>query len=303
MEEAFQRGYRIGICANSDGHKCHPGASYPGMSSFGSLGGLTCVLASQLDRESVFDALTKRHFYATTGNRCLLSVKLLTGDDGNGDRNVVIMGDVIEVSKSTPHLQVYVVGSAPLESVEVRNGLKLVYTMRPYGEVDLGRRVKIVWSGAEVRGRDRMVRWDGGLRVYGNTIMDAAPINFWNPDQPLERIGKHRLVWTSVTTGGLSGVILTLEKEKTGNLQINTLQGNVECELDSLAYEPKVWQCGGLSKRIKVYLLPNKLNAFQYSFNLSLMALHEGDNPIYIRVTQEDGHMAWSSPVYVVWKT
>ena len=30
VEEALQRRYRIGICANSDGHKCRPGASYPG---------------------------------------------------------------------------------------------------------------------------------------------------------------------------------------------------------------------------------------------------------------------------------
>jgi hypothetical protein len=62
VEEALQRGYRIGICANSDGHKCRPGASYPGAGSFGSLGGLTCVLAQILDRESIYKALTERHF-------------------------------------------------------------------------------------------------------------------------------------------------------------------------------------------------------------------------------------------------
>jgi hypothetical protein len=45
VEDALRRGYRIGICANSDGHKCRPGASYPGASKFGSLGGLTCVMA------------------------------------------------------------------------------------------------------------------------------------------------------------------------------------------------------------------------------------------------------------------
>jgi hypothetical protein len=25
-----------------------------------------------------------------------------------------------------------------------------------------------------------------------------------------------------------------------------------------------------------------------------------GDNPLYVRLTQEDGHQAWSSPIYVV---
>jgi len=300
VEEALQRGYRMGICANSDGHKCRPGASYPGGSNFGSLGGLTCVLASGLDRESIFEALTKRHFYATTGNRCLVEVKLLAGDDGSTDRKPIIMGDVVEVGTGIPHLYVRVVGSAPIESVAVRNGLKLVSTMRPYGEDDLGRRVKIIWSGAEVRGRDRMVRWDGCLHVHGNTIMDAAPINFWNPDESLESNGGQQLNWKSVTTGGVSGVILTLEKAKSGTLEIDTLQQYAECEIASLTLEPKVWRCGGVQKEIEVYRLPDIQELCEFSFNLPLTTLHKGDNPIYVRMTQEDGHMAWTSPVYVV---
>jgi hypothetical protein len=295
VEEALRRGYRIGICANSDGHKCRPGASYPGASSFGSYGGLTCVLARELDRDSVFEALTARHFYATTGNRPLVEVRLVMNDGRSG-----IMGDVIEVGANTPHLHVRAVGTAAIESVEVRNGLKLATTLRPYGKDDLGRRVKIVWSGAEVRGRDRMVRWDGGLRVQGNSILDATPINFWNPNQPLEWIGRKQLAWKSITTGGVTGVILTLEKAKVGSLEIDTLQRQVACEIGSLALEPSVWECGGLGKEIKAYRLPEWHGRCGFSFSLPLTELHEGDNPIYIRVTQEDGHMAWTSPVYLV---
>ncbi|MGE9291454.1 MAG: DUF3604 domain-containing protein, partial [Puniceicoccales bacterium] len=56
LADAFNRGYRVGICANSDGHKGRPGASYPGAGRFGSYGGLTCVLASKLTRQSVYKA-------------------------------------------------------------------------------------------------------------------------------------------------------------------------------------------------------------------------------------------------------
>ena len=28
--------------------------------------------------------------------------------------------------------------------------------------------------------------------------------------------------------------------------------------------------------------------------------LQRGDNPLYVKVVQEDGHVAWSSPVYLV---
>ncbi len=45
LQDAFEAGYRVGIVANSDGHKGRPGACYPGASFFGSYGGLTCFLA------------------------------------------------------------------------------------------------------------------------------------------------------------------------------------------------------------------------------------------------------------------
>jgi hypothetical protein len=295
VEDALRRGYRIGICANSDGHKCRPGASYPGARSFGSLGGLTCMLARALDRESIYQALAARHFYATTGNRCLVELELVTGDARSA-----IMGDVIEVGTGVPCLRVRVVGTAPVESVEVRNGPTVVKTLRPYGEDDLGRRVKVVWSGAEVRGRDRMVIWDGSLRVQGNTILGATPINFWNANQQLEKIASQQLAWKSITTGGVTGVILALEQSNAGSLDIDTHQHRVECDIGSVGLEPMRWDCGGLRKEIKVYRLPDRQASCEFSFSLPLADLQGGDNPIYVRVTQVDGHMAWTSPVYLV---
>lgn len=295
VEDALNRGYRIGICANSDGHKCRPGASYPGASSFGSLGGLTCVLARELNRESVFEALKARHFYGTTGNRCLVEVTLVTSDSGQA-----MMGDVVHIGRDTPQLHVRVAGTAPVESVEVRNGLNVIETFRPFGEDELGRRVKIVWSGAEVRGRNRKASWDGSLRVIGNAILRSVPFNFWNPDQPLEQINRHELAWKSITTGGTAGVILELEELTAGSLHLHTRQRRCELEIASIALSPKVWDCGGLRKQIEVYRLPDRQRTCEFSFVLPLAKLHEGDNPVYVRMTQEDGHMAWSSPLVLV---
>jgi hypothetical protein len=292
VDDALQRGYQIGICANSDGHKCRPGSSYPGAGEFGSLGGLTCVLAQRLDRESILEALIARHFYATTGCRCLMEVKLMTGDGRSA-----MMGDVVEAGIAPLDLYVRVVGTAPVESVEVRSGTRVLKTVRPYGEGDLGCRVKVVWSGAEVRGRDRMARWDGGLRLEGNGIVQATPINFWNANQPLERVGCHQVAWKSVTTGGVAGVILELEETDVGLLAIDTFQRRVECEIGSLGMEPIVWDCGGLQKEIRVYRLPDRQRTCEVSFTLPLTGTHQA---IYIRMTQEDGHMAWTSPVYLV---
>jgi hypothetical protein len=184
--------------------------------------------------------------------------------------------------------------------VGVRNGLETVETLRPWGRDDLGSRVKIVWSGAEVRGRDRMVAWDGGLRVQGNAILNVTPINFWNANQPLERVERDRLAWRSLTTGGVAGVILTLEKPQAGSLKVETLQRSIKCAISSVGLEPRAWECGGLQKKIEVYRLPDSPRPCEFSFTLPMTKLHEGDNPIYVRIVQEDGHMAWTSPVYLV---
>ena len=74
LRDAFEKNYRVGIVANSDGHKGRPGACYPGASFFGSYGGLTCFLAERLDRDAIFESMRRRRHYATTGNRAFLSV-------------------------------------------------------------------------------------------------------------------------------------------------------------------------------------------------------------------------------------
>jgi len=295
--DAFQRGYRIGICANSDGHKGRPGASYPGARKFGSFGGLTCILAGKLDRRNIFRALRARHCYATTGNRLLLRVHLITPAGREA-----MMGDVVPAGDTPLRLRVEVAGSTPIERVEVRNGTGTIRTLRPCGRADLGARVKVQWSGAEVRGRGRMVTWDGELTVKNTSLRDVRPVNFWNPLEQPRLTGHQRTAWRSTTTGGHAGLILTLGRPRAGNLEIRTEQRTVRCTLGSLGIRPKTWSCGGLDKQISVLRLPDPPPPNTFSFEILLNRLHPGDNPIWVRVDQEDGHAAWSSPIYVVKK-
>ncbi|MFC1905912.1 DUF3604 domain-containing protein [Chloroflexota bacterium] len=291
VEDALKRGYRIGICANSDGHKGRPGASYPGAKTFGSIGGLTCILAEHLDRDSVFEAIKARHFYGTTGNRSLLSVNLRTNDQ------VAMMGDVVFASKEVPMLDVLAAGTSPVESVTVNNGVDVIKTIRPYSAG--GNRIKIIWGGAETRGRARMVRWDGHLSIQDNEILSVNTVNFLNTDNPLER-QSNELRWQSITTGGDAGIILELVEPDKGSIQIDTVQGNLEVDIASIGIEPRVIDYSGLNKRMEVYRLPSQPSPSVFTFNLPLIDLHKGDNPIYIKMMQEDGHIAWSSPIYLV---
>ncbi|RMF91204.1 MAG: DUF3604 domain-containing protein, partial [Nitrospinota bacterium] len=119
-EEALRRGYRVGVVANSDGHKGRPGASYPGASQFGVYGGLTCIYARELTREALWEALKQRRVYGTTGERILLMVRC--GEHW--------MGEEFGVTEP-PTIRVSVIGTAGIEQMELRRGLETIHTVAP----------------------------------------------------------------------------------------------------------------------------------------------------------------------------
>ena len=294
LADAFARGHRLAIVANSDGHKGRPGASYPGGSTFGSYGGLTCVLAKSLTRESVWEAYRARRVYATTGARIFLDVET---EDG------IPMGGLLTArSGSGPGFRIRVCGTAPIERVEVRNGMRVVKCFRTYTAADLSNRLKLLWEGAEVRGRGRQVTWNGSLTLSGNRIGRVTSLNFHNPDLPCRHAGPTRLDWESITTGGVAGLILELDGVEAGRVRVETNQTRFGVRLQGLGVQGRSWSLGGLDKRISLYRLPSVAGPTHCEFTYKLPARYcfQGDNPIVVKVVQEDGHMAWSSPVYVV---
>jgi hypothetical protein len=293
LDDAFRMGYRIAVVANSDGHKGRPGASYPGASTFGSYGGLTCILAKKLDRNSVWEAYQSRRVYATTGARIFLDV--------TANRNVA-MGSVLNVGKDDlPRFDVCVHGTAPIERVEFRNAMRVLKTVRPETTDDLSNRVKILWQGATVRGRGRQVVWDGSLKLLRNRLRSFQTVNFHNLEKTCRQKSKTELVWESITTGGVSGLILELEKPAAGELYIETVQKSFKLSLGKLGMGSRSYDLGGVGKRISAYRLPSKNGSRSVSFQFTpkFQDLNRGDNPLYVCVVQEDGHMAWSSPIYV----
>src|ERR1700736_3510661 len=75
LHDAFDLGYRPGIVCHSDDHKGRPGATRPGASTFGAIGGLTCYLMPELTRDALFAALRARHHYGTTGARIFIDLR------------------------------------------------------------------------------------------------------------------------------------------------------------------------------------------------------------------------------------
>ncbi len=314
LEDAFAQGYRVGIVANSDGHKGRHGASHPGASLFGAYGGLTCLLAARLDRDALFDALRRRHHYATTGSRMLLDAcvdlaapgQLYEHDPALDPRaearpaTRAIMGDIVRTGADEVTYNLEVVAAAPIERIELRNGKRVIETIRPYAQPDLGRRIRIVWEGSEYRGRGRQTVWDGSATLEGNAFLRATPINFWNLDKRLEPVGENGLKWKALTTGGFGGIDAELRERDAGVLVIDTPLVKERIDVARIGLDDLVFENGGIRRRIRVFRLPD-LNAHLRVRLSRRIKLERGrDNPLYVCVTTEDGHFAWPSPIYLI---
>jgi len=194
-----------------------------------------------------------------------------------------------------------VIGTAPIERLDVLHGAKVVQTARPFAASDLGRRVRVSWQGAEYRGRGRETMWQGTLTLTGNRIARFAPVNFLNPERKVvETSPGAALAWSSVTTGNRAGIDLWLNEPGHGMLSIETNIVSSIVDLAALVDEAIVFNGGGLGRRLSVYRLPE--SDWSRKVVLEHVAHFAGgaDLPVYLRVTQADGHQAWSSPIYLI---
>ena len=316
LHDAFRLGYRVGVVCNSDGHKGRPGASYPGAGKFGAIGGLTCFLMDKLDRETLLDCQRKRHHYGTTGGpngRMIVDLKAGFSESGtlyHDDPAVfeaaegtaateALMGDIVHLPSGEMELSVSVETTAPIERIEIFNGVDLIETIRPYGEDDLGNRIRVHWEGAEYRGRFREVIWDGTAQVTGNTVVGSSPLNFLNRDKVLETDG-NTLSWKALTTGNYGGFDVMVKDGTAGRLKLDTPLVKFDKPLSEIGIEDCVFdESGDLPRFVKVFRLPDQNSNRSVDFTRKIALKDTGDNPIYIRLTQEDGCRAWTSPIYV----
>jgi len=310
--DAFDLGLRVGIVCHSDDHKGRPGATRPGASHFGAIGGLTCYLMPELSRPVLFDTLRRRHHYGTTGTRLFLSVTghfsrpvtLYDGDPALGpatsrQADTVQMGDIVAPGQQSMRLDVEAIGSAPLERIDVLFGKDVVHTLRATAPTP-GRRIRVRWQGAEYRGRGREVPWRGSLRVANGRFLRAEPVNFLNPENALEETEQGQaLAWRSVTTGNLAGIDLWLEDGQTETIVLDTNFGGGRFPASSIGWEDTVIPCGGLGRQIMLYRLPEELPQ-RLALSHDVRFTGPADLPVWVRLTQADGNQAWSSPIYLI---
>jgi len=292
LEDALKQGYKVGFVANSDGHKGRPGASHPGASTFGAYGGLTCVLSDSLTRDAVFEAIRQRRCYGTTAAQRIhveLTVNgLPMGAEGRVDGPVRVAGRVV--------------GTGPMERVDIFRGLEIVRTLTPYdgAAFEGSNRYRVAWAGSRVRGRDRLTKWDGGLTLSAGRILDAVPFAMENPEKGIVERSPSRITWISNTTGDDDGIDLTLDAPPDAILAFRSPVIALDVRLGDLADgATTTYPAGGIDLRVFMRRLPARGHAAEIAFDVTDTPARGACHAYWLRATQEDGAQAWTSPVYL----
>ena len=290
--DAFDKGYVVGVMANSDGHHGRPGAEGAGMSHFGIKNGLTCVFAPELTRDTIFDALKARTCYATTGARLLLDFK------ANGHQ----MGSVIPYAAEIK-IEAAVTGSASLESLQLFRGKEIVAEVQPaaFGDLSRSNHIRASWSGSRERGRQRRVTWDGAVRVEGCQIMSAETFSFDVFADGITGQLADRVTFVSKTTGDRDGLDLLLNDAGQGKLIFDSAAGQMTIDLSDLTSERprKVFDFGGVDMQLVVERYPAEVSDTALCLSQTVNPPPDSRTPYFVKAIQVDGQMAWASPIYV----
>ena len=212
LHDAFELGHRVGVVCHSDDHKGRPGAAWPGAGQFGAIGGLTCYLMPRLDRRDPVrgpaPAPPLRHHRHAPASRCpgpparrCPAVRATTPSSGrpqSAPAARAMMGDIVQADGEVdPRGRRGGLGADRAHRGAERQGA--VATRRGYGEAELGRRIRVLFEGAEYRGRGREVFWRGHARLVGNRFERARrPINLFNADKPLRLAADGSPRWISI---------------------------------------------------------------------------------------------------------
>ncbi|WP_150526550.1 DUF3604 domain-containing protein [Roseibium sediminis] len=306
FEDAHKAGYRVGIVAASDGHKGRIGASYPGSGKFGSLGGLTCHLMCELDRDNLFEAFRHRRHYATTGCRPFLDVRVNGLQNGKRrlhsevwqDIDAALIGDIVTCDNSEISLEIDISAHAGIERIEVKDGLKVLRHIQTASEArTAGNRIRVQCEGAEYRGRSRRVDWAVAVTLDTPPLRTEA-VNFWNADCGVT-VADTAVSWDYVTTGGIHAVDIWLEDATKGQLDFKSNVTNFTADLSTLGTDDLVIDCGGLGKAVRLTRLPDTPLPATLQTSLTIPLETGTERCLFIRVVFEDGHIAWTSPIYI----
>ena len=289
----------MGFVGGSDCYTGRPGDDHPGhqLRRY-QKAGLTGLYASDLSLEAVMAAMKARRVYATSGVRIVAAVAA----DGN------LMGAEYSTNRP-PTVSVKVIGTGPLERVELFRGLDLVHTEK-LARGPSADRVRVTWEGASRRTSYSGVVWDGSVSLDGGRISDVRKIRFDSPRSEVTESEETRVRWHSWTCGYRSGLVFDVDADPataiTATVSSEVISGSrygghgesapqrmsfapadrvhIRSTLGSLADGARKIDLGVLDRKFTLEMAPEP-GPDRVEFDYTDESPQPGINPYWVRVT------------------
>ncbi|MBP85638.1 MAG: hypothetical protein CMJ64_02810 [Planctomycetaceae bacterium] len=293
VHDVLNRGYRVGITAGTDGVMGRPGACHPGRRLIRNLrNGLTAVYAKELTRESLWEAFQARRCYATSGERIRLWFEV----------NGAAMGSEIQTN-SRPQVAFDVEGTAAIERVELLRGTEVVHAWQvaEHATTDDGLLLRVLWGGTERRGTARLqrVQWDGALSIVNGDLELVEAVNVQSFADRVEAVCKDRIEWSNATAGNATGIVVRVRGDEATALSFDSEHARFQVNLNEVRDNDHAVDAGGVGRFVKIGPAPQTDGPWKCQASWIDANPPTGVVPYWLRVTQVDQAMAWSSPVYV----
>ena len=98
--------------------------------------------------------------------------------------------------------------------------------------------------------------------------------------------------------GGELGQLVELDQAERGRIAFDSPVGRCQADLEELTPQ-RTWSFGGMDMRVTIQRYPEQVTERELSLSAALSPPTGQRTPYLVKATQVDGHMAWSSPVYV----
>jgi hypothetical protein len=257
------------------------------------------------------EAIKARRTYAVSADRIELDFRL------NGHW----MGETLP-SVSFRNIFVKVKGQDVIDRVEVLRNNKVIYRNHPVDE-DTSRsswdkpilcRIEFGWGPWDFFNLERVTDWEFDVHVTGGKIVSATPCFQSGPydedrRNKITRLDDHLCQFISYTSRKQA------YEERATNSIILEIQGSPETEVDLSLTRPTTIQLNKTleelavssditftgefpSESIMLHRIVFNEN-YQTAFEFSDQHVSETTDWYYVRVTQTNGSLAWSSPIWV----
>jgi hypothetical protein len=293
----WRAGHRFGVIGSTDHHNAVPGGY-----GFGRVG----AWMTTLDRDGLWDALTRRRTYALTGDRIELAFAV----------NGTVMGGVAPYDDER-RVEVAVRGGHGIDHVELLHDERVVH--RESVAVQPGERglvkvhVEVGWGE-----KTRATAWDVDLRVVDGELVDVEP-RFRGPNpttvppegtahapHTLHRPAPDRVRFTTVTwpnplsaVPAMEGVCLELRIDDASELEATVNGRTLRVPLRDLREGDRSHHLGGFVSPAVCF--HRAVPASEYTLVTTLVhrAPSAEVDAYRVRVRQRNDQWAWSSPIWV----